>query len=97
MQEEFKAKNYRLLKPELFLLDKKKVWLATETPGGYVLKIDEDTRIGFPKSIVEKSRKLFREYNYHERRTYNRFRTQRPRLILIKNNNQCLKNRNNIV
>lgn len=85
MQEEFKSKNYRLLKPELFLLDKKKVWLATETPVGYVLKINEVDWIGLPKSIVENSRKLFSQYDYHERRTYNRFKIQRPRLSLIKN------------
>ena len=89
MQEEFKSKNYRLLKPELFLLDKKKVWLATETPVGYVLKINEYDWIGFPKSIVENARKLFREYDYHEHRTYNRFKSQRPKLSLIKNNNHA--------
>jgi len=74
MSEEFKPRYFRLLKPGLFSLDRKKLYLATETPLGYTLKINDFEWIGFPKKTVERSGKLFREYSRTEHREYNKRR-----------------------
>jgi len=95
MQQEqvFKPKHFRLLRPDLFNLDKNKVYLATETPAGYVLKIDDFYWIGFPKKTVEKSFRMFRLYNGEEHRIYNRFKkNKRPRIPLtlkLRSNVSC--------
>lgn len=70
--QENKAKLFRLVKPGLFKLDQKKLYLATETPVGYVVKIDDYNRMGFPKRIVENNLKLFKPYFYSEHKEYNR-------------------------
>ena len=82
--EEFKPKLFRLVKPELFNLDKKRLYLVCETPTGYVAKLDNGDWMGFPKCIVEKARKMFRPYNKDEHREYRKFK-QRPRITLTKN------------
>ena len=75
--QENKAKIFRLAKPDLFKLEKGKLYLATETPVGYVVKIDDYTRIGLPKKCVENNLKLFKPYNYRDHKDYNRNKRQR--------------------
>ena len=81
--QEFKPKHFRLLKPELLNLNKNKVYLATETPTGYVIKLDDGDWMGFPKSIVENAGKMFRLYSKDEHREYRRFK-QRKRIVLTR-------------
>ena len=87
--QDFKPKHYRLVKPELFKLDRKKLYLAAETPAGYTLKIEEGEWVGFPKRIVENNLKLFKPYDYGEHKQYNRDKRQRVnRFLLIKRNSK---------
>ena len=81
---DFKPKLYRLLRPELFSLEKKgKLYLAEETPAGYVVKLGGSDRIGLPKFIVEKATKLFSPYSKEAHQRARKF-SKRPRITLIK-------------
>lgn len=85
MQENLRGKKFRLLKPEMFSLEKNKLYLVVETPAGYVCRINEDEHMGFPKRIVERSTALFRPYDHGQQKTYNKFRSnKRHRVITLK-------------
>lgn len=85
MQENLPSKKFRLLKPEMFSLEKNKLYLVVETPAGYVCRINDDEHMGFPKRIVERSIAVFRPYDHGQQKTYNKFRrNKRPRVITIK-------------
>lgn len=84
-------KTFRLLRPDLFGLDKHKSYIVSETDNGYTMKVNDTEWCGFPKSVVENSRKLFGVYSHKDRRTYNnikKLKKQRPRIPFKTNHNQ---------
>ncbi len=82
--QDFKPKHFRLVKPLLFKLNHKKLYLASETPVGYVLRIDENNWCTFPKMIVEGNTKLFKPHIPSEQKAYNKLHGKTNRFLLIK-------------
>jgi len=76
-------KVFRLKKISLFGgLDPHKLYLATETDNGYVIKINSSIWMGMPRSIVEKSPKLFSPYNREAHKNIKK----RKRIFLTRKN-----------